>query len=162
VGRCTYLGQDSNDLLSLLIGHVGDVLERVVERRHNKGVIVGERSLGQIEAHASRVYDDESWDVLTGFVDDNCGQRSLQEPEDIALSSKWLAVLAVRLRSAAIQVSQVELGSIGGNLMCYADASGFVEFAERLATLSMVGEGVPVPVQVSSRVAKRRVGGRRR
>jgi hypothetical protein len=55
--------QDTNDLLSLVIRHIGDVLEGVVERRHDKGVIVGERSLRKVETNATGVNDDESRDI---------------------------------------------------------------------------------------------------
>jgi hypothetical protein len=103
-------------------------------------------------SHAVRT---SGFPTLAGLVHDNCSERSLQETEDVSIGAEWFAVLAIRLRRAAIQASQVELRSVGGNLMCDADASGFVKFAEILAALCMIGKGVPVPVQVSSCVANR-------
>jgi hypothetical protein len=90
--------EDVNDLLGLSVWHIGEELERILERRYDKGIVVCEGSLGEIETDTACVDDDKAGGVFTGFVYDDGGECGLEETEEVAVCEEGLAVLTIGLR----------------------------------------------------------------
>lgn len=147
--------EDANNFARFCIWNVGYELKRVGEGRYDERVVEGEGSLDEVEANATRIYDDETRDVCSAFVDDGLGKGSSQQGEDIAVGTEWLAVLAVRFGSTSVQCRQIKcfssLRDLMGDVFAYRGIECIV-----LRTFSMIGKGESVPIQIAARIHKTR------
>lgn len=146
-----------DELLGLVVGNILDVAEDVTEWRDNEVVVVGERSLVDIEADTASVAEDDAGLVLTGLVDYNGRNGRLDDAlEDVALIGERSTVHAPRLRSTAIDLAQLELVTKLGDVASDSLTRVIVESLILLA--GVVDEGVAVPVEVAARPLEDRVG----
>ena len=126
-------------------------MKAIREWRDDKRVVVRERALNKIKADGTGIDDDQSCVRGSRGVNDGGAKRSLDQGIDVSGRAKWLAVLAVGLRSAAVKRSQVEQPAGCSNVLRYRDSMPSIEGIV-LTILGMVGESKTIPVKIPPRI----------